>query len=111
MQLLSSIWTTFETSNLLFGVLRAMENAVYEKVGKMVKAEILTNFEEIAAQTGKHKLCASMGMAFETLAARIGRPGSWRVEELWTLADLLGIDSMLLQQMADKAKPKKKGKK
>jgi hypothetical protein len=56
-----------------------MENAVYEKVGKMVKAEILTNFEEIAAQTGKHKLCASMGMAFETLAARIGRPGSWRV--------------------------------
>jgi hypothetical protein len=89
-----------------------METAVYEKVGKMVSAEILTNFEEISAQIGKHNLCAAMGMAFETLAARIAKPGSWRVDELGKLAALLGIENILLLQMAERLRaPKKKGKK
>jgi len=85
-----------------------MENVVYEKVGKMVKAEILTNFEDIAAQIGKHNLCAALGMAFETLTLRIAKPGMWRVDELAKLSGLLGIESIFLLRMADQLRVQKK---
>jgi hypothetical protein len=89
-----------------------MEKIVYEKVGKMVLSDIITTFEEISAEAGKHKLAGSMSMAFETLAARCARPGTWRVDELAKLAKLLGIESLILLKMADDLRePKKKGKK
>jgi len=95
-----------------------MKNAVYEKVRRQIETEIITNFEEIAKEIGKHKLCDAVGMSFDTLVIRIADPGTYRIHELATLADLLSVEHRFLHIMADRLKkkkeairPKKKGKK
>jgi hypothetical protein len=93
-----------------------MGNPVYEKVKRQIEAGIITNFEEIAKEIGKHNLCDAVGMSFETLVLRIANPGKYRIEELARLSDLLGLDHQYLLKMADimaktKAMQKKRGKK
>jgi hypothetical protein len=94
-----------------------MKNAVYEKVRKQIESEIITNFEEIAKEIGKHKLCDAVGMSFDTLVIRIADPGTYRIHELAVLADLISLEHRYLYAMADNLKKKqpikskKKGKK
>jgi hypothetical protein len=87
-----------------------MKNAVYEKVRKQIEAGIITNFEEIATEIGKHKLCAAVHMAFDTLVLRIADPGTYRINELVALAALLELEPAVLIEMAVRLR-KKKGKK
>jgi len=86
-------------------------NYGYEKVRILLKEGAIPDFRQLASDIGRTNLANDMGMNARTLRRRVNDPGLWSIEELAKLSDLLGIEHMMLLEMADKLRTQKKNSK
>lgn len=86
-----------------------MKSPDYAKIKHLIDTNYITDFSQIFQEIKKKTVYTDLSMGFQALDKRLADPSRFTLRELATLANLIGVDPILIVALAlKKVKIKKK---